>query len=1050
MKGASFFLALFAAFVAVASGVSGAQELAIENNQVAVNLSRPKAPTGASGVLPLERVLEGLRQARGFAFIFDSRLVEGKEIRAIEPATSAETELRKELTAVSLRLHKIGPTTFAITKDAPAITAARPSVVEAIVNTPIDTILVHGSATLASATAGSKRIFSIDADQLAYLDVTSPAEAIYDLPQSLASFTPANTALSDATAGISLSDLRRLGLKRTIVLVNGRRRTVTTGGNGATGGVDLNSIAEPFLERIEIQSLPGGARYGATAVAGAINFVTKSNIDGVEAGGRFGISELGDNKEVSLYALAGHTFETIGNLTVGVNLTRTDGLDGADRAFSAVPYGFARNGLRSNYTNGATFLPGFGGSSLNETGTISGVTLADGSVAPFPSQALFQPSPDGSIAPSVGSLDQLYNWAEHQRIILPIDRALGMLAFNREFGPSLRLFIEAHIGASAIDNKLSPLPAVFTRGTDSFVGDAAVIPIDNPTLPQSVRDLVAANFGAAAEGVVFNHRYAELGPRRDAVDRRYVDLSAGIVREEGDRASLSFTYRYSNNRVVARSRDRIDRNRLQIALDPAACAATLGCSPVDYFSAPEISAAALEYLKIPVIRRTTSIQEHEVIATFTEPLNFGASSDGKFGGGVELRRTTLTDMDATPAGTAPIGYFSGANEKNSLETLDAFITLDAPILRFGRFPGEIDASLAIRGVVSSSYDYANNFEAGLDWRPTNGVSLFMRRQFGERTPDIIELFGRGGGREFAFADPCDTTAPYASPIVEQNCLSSGALGAGAGFQQKAPLAQSSFFGNPDLEPEKVDSAAYGLTIEPTKLLPALPGRMLVSATWIDTEINQTIGGYVDIINACYSSADLSSPACRDNPRTGAPLIQRDPAPRQIISYDDFLANQGRFNWQGLDLELRYAVEPDSLRQIDSLWVSALHTYTDKVESLRDGALFKLDGLIDYPRHRTLLSAGIDAGRWSIVGYASRRGQVMTRRIDVPEAHVPPAFYLDTTIRFDLTNHAFVQASVQNLTDQEPAITAFNKVGNFAPNFYDPVGRRYALSVRFSF
>ncbi len=1048
MKVATFLLGFC---VSIAGGVAGAQEPIVENDRVTASLRAPQAPRGAKAVLPLERVLDGLRQASGFAFIFDSRLIEGKEIRAVDPAKSAEADLRRELTAVSLRLHKMGPTTFAITEDdSPAIAAPRPPVVDAIVDAPIDTILVLGSAPLASASAGSKRIFSIDADELAYLDVTSPAEAIYDLPQSLASFTPANTALFDATAGISLADLRGLGPKRTMVLVNGRRRTLTTGGNGAIGGVDLNSIAEPFLERIEIQSLPGGARYGGSAVAGAINFATKSNLDGVEAGARVGVSERGDNREISLHALAGRSFENFGNLTIGVNLMRTDGLIGADREFSASPYGFALNGRRTSDIFAGEFLPGFGGSPVSDSGLIEGVTLADGGVAPFPNRASYVPAPDGTIAPYVASLDQLFNWAAYQRTVLPVDRAIGMASFNRTLDQSWRFFAEAQIGVSAVDNQLAPLPAGPMRGKDALVGDAAVIPIDNPTLPQAVRDLVVANFGSAAQGVVFSHRYAELGPRRDAVDRRFVDASAGVIREDDDGASLSLTYRYSNNRVVARSRDRLDRNRLQIALDPTVCAATPGCSPVDYFSTSEISAAALDYLKIPVIRRTTSIQEQELSVKFAEPLNFGDDFDGKLEGGVEFRRATLVDMDATPADTAPIGYFSGANEKNSLETLDAFVALDAPILRFGRFPGEIDASLAVRGVASLSYDYANNFEAGLDWRPIDGVSLFMRRQVGERTPDIIELFGRSTGEEFAFADPCDTTAPYASLIVEQNCLSSGALGAGAGFRQAATLAQESFFGNPDLEPEKVDSAAYGLTIEPTELLPILPGRLQITATWIDTEIDQTIGGYFDIIKACYSSADLSSPACRNNPRTGAPLIQRDPTSRQIVSYDAFLANQGRFSWQGLDLELRYAVQPDGLPQINSLWISALHTYTDKVEALEDGEFFKLDGLIDYPRHRTLVSVGVDTGRWSIVGYASRRGQVMTRRIDIPQAHVPSAFYLDATLRFDLTDHAYVQASVQNITDQEPAITAFNEVGNFAPNYYDPFGRRYALSVRLSF
>ena len=61
-----------------------------------------------------------------------------------------------------------------------------------------------------------------------------------------------------------------------MVLLNGRRRTANPGGNSDLLGYDLNALAEPFLERIEISNMFGGARYGTPAVTGAINFVTRA------------------------------------------------------------------------------------------------------------------------------------------------------------------------------------------------------------------------------------------------------------------------------------------------------------------------------------------------------------------------------------------------------------------------------------------------------------------------------------------------------------------------------------------------------------------------------------------------------------------------------------------------------------------------------------------------------------------------------------------------------------------------------------------------------
>ncbi len=1042
--------------LALAAAIAGASFAHAKDDES----SEPMVVSGLPGgvvrglgmpVFPLEEILDQLRLSRGFAFIFDSRLVAGKVIRAVDPAASPERVLQSELEAINLRMHKVGSSTYAIT-EAPRVpaSAAAPVVDRLSPQEPVvDTILVMGTAQIDGAAAGSKRLFQIDADDLAFLSVTSPAEAIYDLPQSLASFTPANTALFGATAGISLADLRGLDPKRTMVLVNGRRRTLMTGANGDIGGVDLNSIAEPFLERIEVQSLPGGARYGASAVAGTINFVTKSNLDGVETGARFGVSEQGDAEEISFHALAGRTFDGFGNISFGLNVARVEGLVGADREFSATPYGFGLNGFRSSPGIG-TFMPGFGGSSTTERGAVSGVILSGGDFAPFADRRSYVPSANGAISPFFGARDQLYNWLEHQAVILPNDRVLGVASYHGDLGGNWSVFAEANGGVSATDNRLAPLPSSRLRGNDPAVGDAAVIRLDNPTLPQSIRDLVNAEFGATATGVVFDHRYAELGPRRDEIDRRYLDLTVGAERNGNNGTIFSIAYRYANNRVVERTHDRIDRNRLQIALDPAACAVVTGCSAVDFFSGPEISQAALDFIKIPKLRRATSISEHELTAALSRPAPLGGGLEGEVSAGVELRRSVLDDRDRIPDDLAPIGILRGADNRAALNSIEAYAQFDTPLFKSGAFPGEIDASLALRAAKSSQFDYSMNFEAGVDWRPAQGVSLFMRRHFGERTPDLIELFAIAGGEEMTFVDPC-SAGISTNPVIAANCASGGPLGVDPGFVQSTPLAEYAFYGNPDLDPERIRSAAYGVSLSPTEIFEGVPGRMQFTATWLDFRITNAIAASQDLLFECYSSPSFSDPSCGSNPRTGAPLIARDPVSGQIDYVHETLSNRGGYRWRGLDLELRYVVQPDALPLVDSLWVSALHTYVDQVTSTsHDGPKTDLRGLIDFPRHRTLISAGADAGRWTFVAYANRRGRAVTRRLDIPEVRVPPALYVDTTLRFDLSERAYVQASVHNLTDKPPAITAFNDVGNIAPEFYDPIGRRYSLSVRLSF
>ncbi len=1015
-------------------------------------LPGPGGRGAGPALFPIEKVLDSLRSALGFSFIFDSRLIAGAKIGAVDLSKSPERALRNELKSLDLDLHQVAARTFAITHAAPAGESAEEIVaeVETVPEPLIDTILVIGSAPIANATTGSKRLFDIDTDDLAYLSVTSPAEAIYDLPQSLASFTPSNTALFGATAGISLADLRGLGPKRTMVLVNGRRRTITTGGNSEVGGVDLNSIAEPFLERIEVQGLPGGARHGAGAVAGVINFVSKSDVVGLEAGARTGISERGDSEEISLHALGGADIGEFGNITIGLNVTRMEGLVGADRPFSAIPYGFGRNGFKTSYRAGQ-FLPGYGQSAVTDRGSFGGVILSDGSFESFPDGRSYIPGADGSVAPFVGALSQLYNWASWQNIVIPNDRLIGRLALTGDIADGWRVLAEVDAGVSASDNNLAPLPATRARGVDPVTGDAAVIPLSNPFLPQSVRDLVTGSFGAAATGVVFDHRYAELGPRRHQIDRRYVDIAAGVETGEAASGRLGLTYRFAQNRVVTRDADRIDNNKLKIALDPALCGATQGCSVVDYFTTAQISESALAYIKIPEIRRTMSVEEHEIAAAAAKSFSIDDELTAKASAGIEWRRSSLSDHDEIPAGVAPVGYLGGANYAGAVNSIEAYAEIDAPLRRAPKAGGDIDASLALRMTKSSLFDYSMNFEAGLDWRPVDGVSLFMRRHIGERTPDLIELFSIGPTLETGFLDPCGLAPSLQTPEIQQNCASSGPLGVRQGFVQTSPLASATFYGNAELEAEEVRSAAYGATISPTDFFPSVPGRMEITATWLDFKISKAIQEASDVLDSCYSSIGLSAPSCGVNPRTGAPIIMRDPSTRQVVSYDSVLQNAGAMTWRGLDLELRYTAEPEFLPFADRIWVSALHTYTERVKNTySDGRTERMDGLIDFPRHRTLISAGLDAGRLSFVAYGNRRGRALTQEIDIPETRIPAAFYLDTTVRFDVTDHAYIQASVKNITDKEPAITAFNDIGNFAPEYYDPVGRRYALTVRLSF
>lgn len=78
--------------------------------------------------------------------------------------------------------------------------------------------------------------------------------------------------------GANTFGLRGLGPERTLVLVNGRRFT-PAGVRGQVNSVDLNSIPRVAIARFEILKDGASSVYGADAVAGVVNIITRKQFD---------------------------------------------------------------------------------------------------------------------------------------------------------------------------------------------------------------------------------------------------------------------------------------------------------------------------------------------------------------------------------------------------------------------------------------------------------------------------------------------------------------------------------------------------------------------------------------------------------------------------------------------------------------------------------------------------------------------------------------------------------------------------------------------------
>ncbi|MEM8636369.1 MAG: TonB-dependent receptor [Pseudomonadota bacterium] len=180
-----------------------------------------------------------------------------------------------------------------------------------------DRIIVTGSriATDSNLTAASP-VLTVDADSIVTSGEVDVSALLRDIPALQGSFPGSFSATADAfdgegdqsDVGLSLLDLRDLGIERTLVLQDGRRHVPGTGGQAA---VDVNAIPTSLIKRVDV--LTGGASsiYGADAVSGVVNFVLRDgrDFDGLEYRIQTGISDEGDAEEIFASIANGGQFD---------------------------------------------------------------------------------------------------------------------------------------------------------------------------------------------------------------------------------------------------------------------------------------------------------------------------------------------------------------------------------------------------------------------------------------------------------------------------------------------------------------------------------------------------------------------------------------------------------------------------------------------------------------------------------------------------------------------------------------------------------------------
>ena len=161
-------------------------------------------------------------------------------------------------------------------------------------------VVVVGTRSLPRSLANSP----LPVDNVDSKALKSTGQLTFDkaLQYRVPSFNTVQTPVNDATSLLDPYEIRNMGPSRTLILINGKRKnmsslvyTQTSPGRGETGA-DISAIPTDAIERVEILRDGASAQYGSDAIAGVMNIILKKNTNGGSATLRTGITGKGDGK----------------------------------------------------------------------------------------------------------------------------------------------------------------------------------------------------------------------------------------------------------------------------------------------------------------------------------------------------------------------------------------------------------------------------------------------------------------------------------------------------------------------------------------------------------------------------------------------------------------------------------------------------------------------------------------------------------------------------------------------------------------------------------
>ncbi len=612
-------------------------------------------------------------------------------------------------------------------------------------------------------------------------------------------------------AGSAEIDLRYLGSRRTLVLVDGLRFINGASASGIPGAVDLNAIPEGSIERVEVLRDGASTTYGSDAIAGVVNIITKTRQKGFLASAQVGAYDEGDGVTQNYNISWGAQDEEHGvSLVVGGNYTKQGSVFASDRPYYSFPVPGATACTAT--CSGTTPNGRFRIINPNGGGTLD-LTLRN---APISGVPVFDPT-DPYNSPDFKRFETAdrFNYRPVNYLLTPNERIGAFVNFKGEVSDAFYVAAKLIYNRRTSVNQAAYVPV--SIGPDAGNGNGSLldrisIDVTNPYNPFGYT-LTAGGDGVAPNYNAISRRFVEAGPRRfsQEVNTMYANLTLGGEFKLGQGTWYwDINGVYSVNSAKQVMTGNINAARLAQALGPVS-ECTGECVPFNIFGGlGTITPEMLAYVSF--VQRDRSSQELGDISA-----NLSGSLFDLPGGplgvaiGYEYRHQ-FGSFDPDPVVAAGLSSdIPALPSRGSFNVHEVYGELNAPLLRDTPFFNLLEASFAARYSDYSTSGSKATMKAGLSWKPVEDLRLRGTWAQGFRAPSIGELYGalsRFDGAASGIVDPCSDLNAVTNQTTRTVCLAQGVpangsyIASGTGFGLLTG-------GNRDLKPETSVSWVLG-------------------------------------------------------------------------------------------------------------------------------------------------------------------------------------------------------------------------------------------------